>query len=209
MKMQYEVRSAKCEVNSFQIRIRNAAPKLRTPHSLLRTSRGFAYVALIVAIVIIGLSLGAAGKYWSYEILRDKEEELLFRGDQYRIAIERYYFALPGRPQYPASVENLLNDARTPAGKRHLRQQFKDPITDEDFVLIQDQLDKRIRGVHSASNKTPLKLGNFPEVYKEVAGKDKYSDWEFKTTIKPGAGPAGGPGALPRRRYITPYPQQP
>jgi len=168
----------------------------------IRNARGFAYVALIVAIVIIGISLGAAGKYWSFVIARDKEAELLFRGDQYRLAIERYYYALPGRPQYPASVENLLRDSRTPAGKRHLRQQFKDPISNEDFVLIQDQLDKRIRGVHSSSDKTPFKQGNFPELYKDFEGKGKYSDWEFRSTIKPGT--IGGPGSLLRRRPVPP-----
>ena len=195
------MRSAKCEVKSSQIRIRNAAPKLRIPHSALRNSPGFAYVALIVLIVIIGISLGAAGKFWSNEILRDKEEELLFRGGQYRIAIERYYFALPGRPQYPASIEDLLKDNRSPAGKRHLRQQFKDPFTNEDFVLIQDQLSKRIIGVHSASDKTPLKLGNFPEEYKIFEGKEKYSDWLFISSIKGGRPAPAGQGPSP---YIPP-----
>jgi len=32
--------------------------------------------------VIFGIILGAAGKYWQSDIIRDKEE-LLFHGDQY------------------------------------------------------------------------------------------------------------------------------
>ena len=68
----------------------------RTPKSAIRNVRGFAYIALLVAIIIIGISLGAAGKYWSNVMLRDKEEELLYRGDQYRRAIERYVSAVPG-----------------------------------------------------------------------------------------------------------------
>ena len=79
-------------------------------HTGFRESRGFAYLALLVAISIIGISLGAAGKYWQNVAVREKEEELLFRGDQYRKAIERYYYALPGRRQYPATIDNLIKD---------------------------------------------------------------------------------------------------
>src|SRR5574341_712030 len=101
--------------------------KFKVQDSTFRNRRGFSYIALLAAIVIIGISLGAAGKYWSNVLLRDKEEELLFRGDQYRQAIERYYLAIPGKPEYPNSIDDLLTDNRTAAGKRHLRQKYKDP----------------------------------------------------------------------------------
>ncbi len=158
--------------------------RFRNRQSAIRNSRGFTYIALLAALVIIGISLGAAGKYWQNVMLRDKEEELLFRGDQYRQAIERYYLAIPTRPQYPESIDKLLNDDRTPAGKRHLRQRYKDPFTGEDFVEIRDPLTNRITGVHSGSDKTPLKQANFPVPYEDFAGKGKYSDWQFVSTIK-------------------------
>jgi len=160
-----------------------------TPHSALRTpqsSRGFTYVALLAVIAIIGISLGSAGKYWQNVKQRDNEEELLFRGDQYRKAIERYYFAIPGRPQYPESIDTLLKDSRTPTGKRHLRQKFKDPLTGEDFVELRDQLSKRIIGVHSSSDKNPLKQSNFSESDAEFEGKEKYSEWNFVFVAKTG-----------------------
>lgn len=114
-------------------------------------------------------------------MLRDKEEELLFRGDKYRRAIEKYYTAIPGRQQLPASIDDLLNDTRTPTSKRHLRQKYKDPITNEDFEEIRDKLKgNRIIGVKSKSNKKPLKQGNFPDMYKDFENKQKYSEWEFK-----------------------------
>lgn len=167
----------------------------RISHSAFRNSSGFTYIALIAAVAIIGISLGAAGKYWQNVMLRDREEELLFRGDQYRQAIERYYFAIPGRPQYPESIENLITDNRTAAGRRHLRQKYKDPMTNQDFVEIRDQLSKRITGVHSSSEKKPLKQDNFAERYPEFAGKEKYSDWKFVANIRPGQPLA--PGQLP------------
>jgi type II secretory pathway pseudopilin PulG len=163
--------------------------KFRTSNSALRTrfsslvsrlsSRGFTYIALLAAIVIIGISLGSATKYWQNISMREKEEELLFRGDQYRLAIERYY-SLGGRNQYPQSIDDLLKDSRTVEGKRYLRQKYKDPITGEDFVEFRDPLSRRIIGVYSSSDKAPLKQANFPEPYREFEQKKKYSEWKFQ-----------------------------
>ena len=143
------------------------------------SSRGFTYLALLAAIVIIGITLGAAGKSWRAMADREREEELLFRGDQYRRAIERYMTAVPGRVQYPETVDQLLKDNRTLEGKRYLRQRFKDPISGEDFVEVRDQLSRRILGFHSPSDKQPLKQGNFPDPYREFEGKQRYSEWVF------------------------------
>ena len=154
-----------------------------------RNSSGFSYVALLVAIVIIGISLGAAGKYWQNVMLREKEAEMFFRGDQYRQAIEHYYTAVPGRPQYPQSIDDLLTDNRTPSGKRHLRQKYKDPITGEDFGEIREPRTKAIVGVYSTSEKEPLKKDNFPAAYQDLAGKSKYKEWLFVARAKPGQAP--------------------
>jgi len=179
---------------------------VRSPRSALRTSSGFTYIGLLAILVIIGISLGAAGKYWQNVMLRDKEEELLFRGDQYKQAIERYYSAVPGNPQYPRHIEDLLKDNRTPAAKRHLRQKFKDPITGKDFLLLQgaDALGEYIIGVHSESNKTPLKQANFPEAHKDFAGKGQYSDWQFIAAIAQPQQPGVQPRRLPLPRNVPP-----
>jgi type II secretory pathway pseudopilin PulG len=161
---------------------------------------GFTYIALLAAIVIIGISMGAAGKYWSYVKQRDREEELLFRGNQYRQAIARYYFAkLPNA--FPPTVEQLLKDDRFPQGKRHLRQQYLDPFTGEDFELIRDMTKgNRITGVYSKSDKEPLKKADFSEDDKEFENKKEYKEWKFLFTApaaqpgRPGA-PAVRPGA--------------
>ncbi len=139
---------------------------------------GFTYVALLVAITIIGITLSAAGKYWQNVALRDREEELLFRGEQYRTAIERYVNSHPSRA-LPPSIDELLKDSRSPESKRHLRQRYKDPVSGEDFVEVRDQLSKRILAVHSPSEKEPLKQGNFPDAYREFQGKQRYNEWVF------------------------------
>jgi len=148
------MRSSTFKVESSKIH------SFRKPKYAIRNSAGFAYIALLVAIIIIGISLTAAGKYWRNVTLRDKEEELLFRGDQYRQAIEQYYLYL-GRRQYPPSIDDLLKDSRSAVGKHHLRQKFKDPITGDDFVEIKNPA-LRIIGVHSSSDNLSIKQGNFP-----------------------------------------------
>lgn len=142
----------------------------------LRTGRsGFTYVALLAAIVIIGIVLGQAGKYWQNVMLREKEEELLFRGEQYRNAIGRHFRT---RNVYPQSIDDLLKDPAT--SKRLLRQKYPDPITGEDFELFRDQTKgNRITGVFSKSEEHPLRQSNFSEENKEFTGKDKYKEWKF------------------------------
>lgn len=145
-------------------------------------SPGFTYIALLAAIVILGIVLGSAGKYWQNVMMREKEEELLFRGNQYRQAIERYYNSPPGG-QFPNSVDDLLTDNRTSTGKRHLRQQYKDPITGEDFQLIRDPAQgNRITGVFSKSQAEPIRTTGFPEEDKDFEGKTKYMEWTFVFT---------------------------
>ena len=162
-----------------------------------RSNRGFTYIALLAAIVIIGISLGAAGKYWQNVMMREKEEELLFRGEQYRLAIERYYMAFPGRFQYPQNIDDLLKDGRSAAGKRHLRQKYKDPITGEDFEVFRDLTKgNRITGVYSKSDKEPLRTTGFDDPYRDFENKKKYSEWKFILT-QPGL--PGQPLTVPQR----------
>lgn len=173
---------------------------------------GFTYIALLAAIVIIGISLGAAGRYWSNLIAREKEEELLFRGEQYVLAIRSYYLsgALPGvQPRLTPNIEDLLKDTRSNVPKRHLRRMYKDPITGEDFILLRDRRTRAIVGVRSKSDKEPLKKTGFPirdipelnTMYQTFEGKTKYSDWKFifipPSQPIPGQHPSGHPMPIP------------
>ena len=168
---------------------------------------GFTFIALLAAITIMGIVLGAAGKHWRNVMQREREAELLFRGDEYRRAIEKYYFAAPGRQQLPASVEQLLKDDRFPQARRHLRKQYLDPITGEEFVVIKDAaLGNRITGVKSSSEKKPLKIANFPEGYQDFENSSMYNEWEFR--FKPQQ-TVTTQQAAPRVPASTPGQQQP
>lgn len=176
----------------------------RTPEAAPR-SPGFTYTALLAAIVIIGITMSAAGKYWQNVMQREREEELLFRGGQYQQAIERY-FSAKAPNVFPAEVEQLLKDDRFPQPKRHLRHQYKDPITGEDFELIRDQTKgNRITGVFSKSEKEPLRKTGFPDGLKDFERKTQYLAWKFVYTpqvVPPGAGIPGQP--IPGRPPVRP-----
>ncbi len=198
------------KIQESKLKIQGPHQTLRTPHSALRIQheRGFTYIALLVAIIILGISLGAAGKYWSNILQREKEEELLFRGNQYVIAIDRYTHAMPGIERTPSSIDDLLNDSRL-MNRHHLRRKYKDPITGEDFVEIFSITGGQMRklvGVHSSSDKEPLKQSNFPSgpndplYFKDFEGKKKYSDWQFVYN------PQGGQPLIPAQIKIPSVP---
>jgi len=115
-----------------------------------------------------------------------------------------HYSAVPGRPQFPENIDDLLTYNRTPAGKRHLRQKYKDPLTGENFEEIRDQLTKRLIGVNSKSDKEPFKKDNFPPSYPDFAGKSSHKDWQFIFVFSsPGQPPTPGqfPGIkIPQRQ---------
>lgn len=143
-------------------------------------SRGFTYIFVLILMVFIGIGLASAGKVWKTVIQREKEEELLFRGDQIVKALESYYNSGHGGVNFlPRKLDDLLKDNRFLNIKRHLRKIYKDPMTEDgEWDIIRDE-SGRIKGVRSKSNKEPLKQKNFPYKYRHFENKKKYSEWEF------------------------------
>ena len=122
-------------------------------------SRGFTYIGLLIAVVLLGIGLALVGEVWNTAVKRDRERELLFVGDQFRQAIGRYYESSPGVKQYPRKLEDLLEDKRFPVMKRYLRRIYLDPMTgkaDWGLVMQGDQ----ILGVYSPSKDTPIKVAS-------------------------------------------------
>lgn len=159
-------------------------------------SGGFTYVTLLFLIVVIGIALSVTGEVWSTTSKRELEEELIFRGDEIRKAIGRFYVEGPGgAKQFPRELKALIKDPRFQATKRYLRKIYEDPVTGKaDWHLIKEK-DGTIIGVKSSSNKEPIKKANFPSWLSGLGGKAKYSDWEFvyspekKTPAPPQAAP--------------------
>jgi len=157
------------------------AKPLRTRNAILPTAgmHGFTYIAILIAIAIIGTALASVGVVWHTAQQREHERELLFVGAQFRQAIGRYYNASAGMKQYPQSLQDLLRDPRQPGVARYLRKIYYDPITGtSEWGLIKTSGD-RIMGVYSLSEAMPLKQANFDWSDREFEGKEKYSQWTF------------------------------
>ena len=147
---------------------------------ILNKDNGFTYPAALMLVVVVSVSLMTAHTQWQTTVKRDKEKELLFRGDQILTAITSYYEASPGGSgQYPDSFAVLLKDNRFPAPKRHLRKHYKDPMTEHgEWAIVYDGKGD-IKGVYSHSKDPPLKTGGFPREYEAFKNKKHYSDWKF------------------------------
>src|SRR5512139_147346 len=80
-----------------------------------RRARGFTYIGVLILVVMMGIALAAAGEVWYTAMKREKEQELLFIGSQFRLALEQYSAQSPGLgSRYPFSLEDLLQDPRQP-----------------------------------------------------------------------------------------------
>jgi type II secretory pathway pseudopilin PulG len=169
----------------------------------LRSAAGFTYLAALFMVVVMGIMLGAAGQSMRVIMQREREKELIFRGLQYRDAIERWQ--RKGNVNAPApllDLKNLLKDPRSAAGERHLRQLYPDPLTGKEWRIIKDpQLG--ITGVASTSTDEPFKKDNFPDVIKDFKGKTKYSEWEF-VLKKPVTGTGTGPNTPSLQQLSVP-----
>lgn len=143
-----------------------------------RHQRGFGYLTVLFALATMGLLLAGAGQVWHTVALREKEAQLLFIGQQFRLALASYRDSSPvGAPTAPASLDELLSDRRHPVPKPHLRKVWRDPMTNTvDWGLL--RTDGRIVGVHSRSELEPLRSTFAPrdEVF---ADKSSYAQWIF------------------------------
>lgn len=145
-----------------------------------RSQLGFTYVALLIALAVLGVGLAATGVAWQNAVQRDREADLLFIGQEFREAIALYYLRAPGQVhEYPKSLEDLMEDQRFPGVQRYLRQVYRDPMTGQTEWGLVLTPTGRIMGVHSLSRGTPLKTARFPEADRHLAGSTTYVDWQF------------------------------
>lgn len=154
--------------------------KQRAPALHAATQRGVALLGLLILIAIIGIAAAAQVQVGSLVERREKEEDLLWIGREYRRALLSYSSITPaGRQVLPASLNELLQDERFNPPRRHLRKIYTDPLTSKEEWGIVRAPDGGIAGVYSLSDAVPIKIGNFEPAEKDFEGKTKYSEWQF------------------------------
>lgn len=94
----------------------------------LRGQHGYAMAALLVALAVMAVLATAAMPVWHQLTQREKEEELVFRGNQYVRAI-RLFAAKAGPGVLPPNLDVLVQ-------QRYLRKKYADPITGKEFDLL-------------------------------------------------------------------------
>jgi type II secretory pathway pseudopilin PulG len=151
----------------------------------MRTGRaaGYTYVVVLIWVALAGIGLAITGELWRTTAQREREAELLFIGEEFKRAITSYYESSPGVQRFPASLAALVRDERYPTVRRHLRKIYVDPMTGTAQWGLVKQPEGGIVGVYSLSFARPLRTGNFTGAQEEFAGKQKYSDWVFRSEV--------------------------
>jgi type II secretory pathway pseudopilin PulG len=91
-----------------------------------RSDRGYAMAALLVGMAVMAIMLGVALPVWRTAVQREREAELVFRGEQYANAIAIFQRRTGG---FPLTLDQLEKT-------RAIRKLYKDPITGGDFQPV-------------------------------------------------------------------------
>jgi type II secretory pathway pseudopilin PulG len=150
---------------------------------------GFTMVVLLVVMAIMAVGASALLPTWRQQAIRENEEELIFRGNQYARALVLY--ARKNNNLLPPNVEVLYTG-------KFLRKKYKDPITGEDFGLTgpgqppgstgRGSLGSgRATQPGSASGRGTMVVGSIQGVYststdtsiRVYRDQQRYVDWPF------------------------------
>src|SRR5215470_5998521 len=104
-----------------------------------RPDAGFSLAAVIFFLTAASIFIAAVVPAYQMQAKREMELELIFRGEEYTRAIQKYQrrFAV-----YPSSVDQLVSTNSL----RFLRRAYKDPITGKEFRLITINPDETLSG---------------------------------------------------------------
>lgn len=153
--------------------------------------------ALLVAIAVMAVVMSALLPVWRTLSVREKEEELVWRGQQYDRAIQLYRkkTSAPGAP----SVDILISG-------RFLRQKYRDPITNGEFALVGASAAGNAPGVQQPKIGFGQLIGGVrskskARSFRELDGKKTYAEWQFTyVPWRPGGQPVlpgtQGPGGV-------------
>ena len=142
--------------------------------------------ALLIAMSIMAVMMTVAMPTWRQMAQREKEAELVFRGEQYGRALTLFQNK-NGPGTSPPNFDLLVE-------QRYLRKKYKDPVTNDDFVpilLSAGQPGGTTPGstAPGAQQGTPRGLGTAPQQVPQNQGRGTGGTTGATT---PGAGPTAG-----------------
>src|ERR1700721_1372828 len=105
--------------------MRTNMPRRRKSHS----EDGWVMLTLLLAMALLAIFAAAIVPSITFNIKRDREEEMIHRGVQYSRAIRAYYKKF-GR--YPTKIEDLESSNN----QRFLRKRYKDPLNCKNSKLL-------------------------------------------------------------------------
>jgi type II secretory pathway pseudopilin PulG len=123
---------------------------------------GYLLAVLLVGMAVAAVWMAALLPAWRHQAMREREEELIFRGQQYARAIALYY--RKNNQQLPPSVEVLIQG-------HYLRRKWIDPVTRDEFIYlgaqVPGQLSSSISGTQGRGQRgsivpPPGSLGGIP-----------------------------------------------
>jgi type II secretory pathway pseudopilin PulG len=145
-------------------------------HARASREKGFTYLGILAAVVLMGLLLTGATRVWTLTAQRERETQLLWVGDTIRLAIANYY---AHGHRYPNTPQDLLTDNRYPVPMHYLRRLYLDPITDKDDWQLVPAPEGGFKGVYSPSKLVPIKRQNFLDIDRGFNDSDCYCSWQF------------------------------
>lgn len=138
--------------------------------------QGSVFMGMLVTVAVVAVMLMEVGTLWSSVLQRERELELLARGNEIRRAIGLYYAA---GNTFPKSLEDLVLDRRQPTIKRYLRRVYTDPLTGTTDWGVVAGPGETIMGVFSQAEGIPFKQGNFSVINQRFTGQGSYQGWVF------------------------------
>ena len=99
----------------------------RPLRSRILDDRGYLMAVLLIGMAITAVWMSALLPAWRQQVTRQREQDLIFRGEQYARAVALY--VMKNRCALPTNVDDLV-------AQKYLRKKWKDPITNDDFILV-------------------------------------------------------------------------
>jgi len=90
-------------------------------------SGGYVLFGVLIGVTLMGIGVTAAVTLWSQVVQRDREAELLFRGESVVRALERFQEDRPGT--LPETLDELVEG-------KYLRRAWLDPMTGRSFRIL-------------------------------------------------------------------------